>query len=68
MPTGTVKWFNATKGYGFIEPDEGGNDIFVHISAVQKAGMDSLNEGQKISYELEPGRNGKTAAGDLKAV
>lgn len=68
MPTGTVKWFNATKGYGFIEPDEGGNDVFVHISAVQKAGMDSLNEGQKISYELEPGRNGKTAAGDLKAV
>ena len=68
MPPGTVKWFNATKGYGFIEPDEGGNDIFVHISAVQKAGMDSLNEGQKISYELEPGRNGKTAAGDLKAV
>lgn len=68
MPTGTVKWFNATKGYGFIEPDEGGNDVFVHISAVQKAGMDGLNEGQKISYELEPGRNGKTAAGDLKAV
>jgi CspA family cold shock protein len=68
MPTGTVKWFNATKGYGFIEPDEGGNDVFVHISAVQKAGMDSLNEGQKVSYELEPGRNGKTAAGDLKAV
>ena len=68
MPTGTVKWFNATKGYGFIEPDEGGNDVFVHISAVQKAGMDSLNEGQKVSYELEPGRNGKSAAGDLKAV
>lgn len=68
MPTGTVKWFNATKGYGFIEPDEGGNDVFVHISAVQKAGMDGLNEGQKVSYELEPGRNGKTAAGDLKAV
>jgi CspA family cold shock protein len=68
MPTGTVKWFNATKGYGFIEPDEGGNDVFVHISAVQKAGMDSLNEGQKVSYELEPGRNGKTAAGDLRAM
>jgi CspA family cold shock protein len=68
MPTGTVKWFNATKGYGFIEPDEGGNDVFVHISAVQKAGMDGLNEGQKISYELEPGRNGKTAAGDLKPL
>jgi CspA family cold shock protein len=68
MPTGTVKWFNATKGYGFIEPDEGGNDVFVHISAVQSAGMDGLNEGQKISYELEQGRNGKTAAGALKAV
>ncbi|MCK5621650.1 MAG: cold-shock protein [Alphaproteobacteria bacterium] len=68
MPTGTVKWFNATKGFGFIEPDEGGNDIFVHISAVQNAGMDGLNEGQKVSYELEQGRNGKTAAGDLKAL
>lgn len=68
MPTGTVKWFNATKGYGFIEPDEGGNDVFVHISAVQNAGMESLNEGQKVSYELEQGRNGKTAAGDLKAM
>jgi CspA family cold shock protein len=68
MPTGTVKWFNATKGYGFIEPDEGGNDVFVHISAVQNAGMDGLNEGQKVSYELEQGRNGKTAAGDLKAM
>ena len=68
MPTGTVKWFNATKGFGFIEPDEGGNDVFVHISAVQNAGMDGLNEGQKVSYELEQGRNGKTAAGDLKAL
>ncbi len=68
MPTGTVKWFNATKGFGFIEPEEGGNDIFVHISAVQNAGMDGLNEGQKVSYELEQGRNGKTAAGDLKAL
>ena len=68
MPTGTVKWFNATKGYGFIEPDQGGSDVFVHISAVQKAGMDGLNEGQKVSYELEQGRNGKTAAGDLKAM
>jgi len=68
MPTGTVKWFNATKGFGFIAPDEGGNDIFVHISAVQNAGMDGLNEGQKVSYELEQGRNGKTAAGDLKAL
>ena len=68
MPTGTVKWFNATKGFGFIEPDEGGTDVFVHISAVQNAGMDGLNEGQKVSYELEQGRNGKTAAGDLKAM
>jgi CspA family cold shock protein len=68
MPTGTVKWFNATKGFGFIEPDEGGNDVFVHISAVQNAGMDGLNEGQKVSYDLEPGRNGKTAATDLKAM
>lgn len=68
MPTGTVKWFNATKGFGFIEPDEGGSDVFVHISAVQNAGMDGLNEGQKVSYELEQGRNGKTAAGDLKAI
>ena len=68
MPTGTVKWFNATKGFGFIEPDEGGNDVFVHISAVQNAGMDGLNEGQKLSYDLEPGRNGKTAATDLRAM
>lgn len=68
MPTGTVKWFNAAKGFGFIEPDEGGNDVFVHISAVQNSGMDGLNEGQKVSYELEQGRNGKTAAGDLKAM
>jgi CspA family cold shock protein len=68
MPTGTVKWFNATKGFGFIEPDEGGNDVFVHISAVQNAGMDGLNEGQKVSFDLEPGRNGKTAATDLKAM
>ncbi len=68
MPTGTVKWFNPTKGYGFIQPDEGGNDVFVHISAVERAGMDGLNEGQKVSYELERGRNGKMAAGDLKSA
>lgn len=66
MATGTVKWFNTQKGYGFIQPDEGGNDVFVHISAVERAGMMSLNEGQKISYELEKGRNGKYAAVDLK--
>ena len=62
---GTVKWFNNKKGYGFITPDEGGQDIFVHISAVQKAGMRTLNEGAKISYELMNER-GKTVAGELK--
>ena len=67
MSTGKVKWFNSTKGYGFIEPDESGSDVFVHISAVQAAGMDGLNEGQQISYELETGKNGKTSAVNLKA-
>ena len=66
MATGTVKWFNNKKGYGFIAPDEGGNDVFVHISAVQHAGMKSLREGAKISYELMEER-GKTVAGNLKA-
>src|SRR5438094_482213 len=56
MSTGTVKWFNETKGYGFIQPDDGGKDVFVHISAVERAGMRSLNEGQKVSYELETDR------------
>ncbi len=65
MPQGTVKWFNPTKGYGFIAPDTGGKDIFVHISAVQKAGMRSLNEGQKISFEIEQQQNGRAAAVDL---
>ena len=65
MATGTVKWFNNKKGYGFITPNEGGQDIFVHISAVQKAGMRTLNEGAKISYELMKER-GKTVAGELK--
>ena len=60
MATGTVKWFNPTKGFGFIQPDDGSNDAFVHISAVERAGLQSLNEGQKVSYELEPGRNGKS--------
>lgn len=67
MATGTVKWFNNKKGYGFITPDEGGNDIFVHISAVQAAGMRTLNEGAKISYELTTER-GKTVAGNLKVA
>ena len=64
MATGTVKWFNPTKGFGFIVPDAGGNDVFVHISAVEKAGMRSLNEGQKISYELTQ-EKGKTFATNL---
>jgi len=69
MPTGTVKWFNAQKGYGFIKPDAGGNDVFVHISAVERAGLGSLNEGQKISYELEKdNRSGKLAAGQLASA
>jgi CspA family cold shock protein len=67
MPTGTVKWFNTTKGYGFITPDDGGKDIFVHISAVEKSGMRTLNEGQKLSYELHNDEaRGKTSAVDLK--
>ena len=68
MPTGTVKWFNATKGFGFIEQDGGGPDAFVHISAVEQAGMSNLSEGQKVQYDLEPGRDGKTAAGNLQSV
>jgi len=65
MASGTVKWFNATKGFGFITPDEGGNDVFVHISAVQAAGLQGLNDGQRVSYELTEDR-GKTSANDLK--
>ncbi|MGE4220657.1 MAG: cold-shock protein [Alphaproteobacteria bacterium] len=69
MPVGTVKWFNSTKGYGFIQPENGGPDVFVHISAVERAGLRGLNEGQKISYEerRDPKR-GKSSAEDLKAV
>jgi cold shock protein len=66
MATGTVKWFNAQKGYGFIQPDDGSKDVFVHISAVEQAGIRYLNEGQKISYEVESGRNGKSSAVALK--
>ncbi|MCB1884404.1 MAG: cold-shock protein [Geminicoccaceae bacterium] len=67
MPVGTVKWFNATKGFGFIQPDNGGQDVFVHISAVERAGMDGLQEGQKVSFEeqRDPKRN-KTSAENLK--
>ncbi len=69
MATGTVKWFNATKGYGFIQPENGGPDIFVHISAVERAGLRGLNDGQKVSYELEQDkRSGKMAAGSLTAL
>ena len=67
MAEGTVKWFNTTKGYGFIQPAEGGNDVFVHISAVQRAGLQGLADGQKVSYELQNER-GKTAAVNLKAI
>ncbi|MBL4891693.1 MAG: cold-shock protein [Rhizobiaceae bacterium] len=68
MANGTVKWFNSTKGYGFIEPESGGKDIFVHISAVEQAGLQGLNDNQKVSFELETGRNGKESAGALKII
>lgn len=68
MPTGTVKWFNPQKGFGFIQPNDGGNDAFVHISAVEQAGMSTLREGQKVEYELVPGRNGKSSAENLVAL
>ena len=65
MPKGTVKWFNTTKGYGFIAPDDGGKDVFVHISAVQRAGMTELADNQRLSYELREGRDGRASATDL---
>jgi len=69
MQTGTVKWFNSQKGFGFIQPDEGGNDVFVHISAVERAGMRTLNEGQKISFDVVADRrSGKSSADNLRAA
>ena len=68
MSEGTVKWFNTQKGYGFINPDEEGNDVFVHITAIQNSGLNELNEGQRVSYELEEQRNGRMAAVNLSLV
>jgi len=68
MASGTVKWFNPQKGYGFIEPSDGGKDAFVHISAVEQAGMSTLREGQKVEFELVPGRNGRSSAENLVAM
>ncbi len=68
MTTGTVKFFNTTRGFGFIEPEDGSKDAFVHISAVERAGLSSLNEGQKVSYELQPGKNGKSSAENLSVI
>lgn len=68
MKSGTVKWFNATKGFGFIAPDDGSKDVFVHISAVEQAGMSGLAEGQRVSFDVTPGRDGRIAAANLKAA
>ncbi len=68
MTIGTVKWFNSAKGFGFIEPEDGSKDAFVHISAMERAGISSLAEGQKVEYELQPGRDGKSSAENLKLV
>ncbi|MBK5911227.1 cold-shock protein [Rhodothalassium salexigens] len=68
MASGKVKWFNATKGYGFIQPDEGGKDAFVHITAVKQAGLESLEEGQRVEFELLPAANGRTSAGNLRLL
>ena len=68
MAEGTVKFFNTTKGFGFIQPDDGGKDAFVHISAVERSGLSTLNEGQKVSYELEKGRDGKVSATNLSLL
>lgn len=68
MATGTVKWFNATKGFGFIQPDSGGKDVFLHISALERAGLREIADGQKVSFELESGRDGRTSAGALSLI
>lgn len=68
MPNGTVKWFNTTKGFGFIAPEEGGSDVFVHISAVERSGLTGLADNQKVSYELREGRDGRSMAADLKLL
>lgn len=68
MATGTVKWFNPEKGYGFIQPDTGGNDVFVHISAVEAAGLKTLNDNAKITYEMVEDRRGRSSAGDLQLM
>ena len=68
MATGTVKWFNPTKGFGFIVPDEGADDAFVHISAVERAGLSTLNEGQRVNFDLEDGRNGKKSAENISVA
>ena len=68
MTTGTVKWFNSVKGYRFIQPDDGGQDAFVHISAVERAGLPNLHEGQKVEFELTPGRDGKSSAENLSII
>jgi CspA family cold shock protein len=68
MATGTVKWFNATKGFGFIQPEGGSKDVFVHISAVERSGLSGLNDGQKVSYELEAGRDGRESAANLELL
>ena len=68
MPSGTVKWFNTVKGFGFIQPDDGSKDVFVHVSAVDAAGLSGLSEGQKVEYELVPDNRGRSAAGNLRAI
>ncbi len=68
MATGTVKWFNSTKGFGFIQPEDGSKDIFLHVSAVERAGLHSPDEGQKVEYELESGRDGRSSAGNLSYI